>query len=986
MKGDFSRDTFNRKNHYRRVLMQQGRVEVDADVNEQVAIEAYVDQTTTLDVIGPSGVPALADGTPSDAFKITLDAQANVGIGMGHMYVDGLLVENDDAAITYLSQPDRPGLTLATDPGLAGDGVYVAYLDVWERLITALDNPLIRETALGGPDHGVRARTVWQVKLAKVGDLNGSLTCATTGGGWIPQPGTGTLAAGTGAPVVDQIPCILPPETGYRRLENQHYRVEIHQGGPVGTATFKWSRENGSVVAGVVGDKTGGALVVGPAFLTTSTGRDESLGYAPDDWVELIDDSAELLGGVGQLLRVKTVDTAALLITTTAGATVGVDPKRHAKLRRWDQAGAGLESGVAIPDSLPIDLEEGVQVSFTAGTYTVGDYWTIPARTRSAADGGHVEWPVDSANVPLSLPPTGIGHSYAKLALIAVSGGAFQLINGEIPDCRPCFQPLTQLKPCQSCASPCTLVVKPGPGWEQPIIALFAADTAVDAEICFPVGDFPIEKTLVIADAGNVKVTGAGFGTRLFSRTDESVIRFSNCISVLVSDLTAFTSVVDPLPGPSAQGPKPFDQRDHINGVFEFIDCDDVSVETLSLTCGRGTLRGASCLTLRATITAANAATGFGTARIRDCRMSVGEMQFGILLVHLRRAVVEDNEIRVTPNIFRRPWAQVLADRRYLAMARGALLANAMIVAPVKAAAPKPPTPARPAPAAATTDKATAVVLPIPPRPVSVPDRRNATVTIAGRSLSFETLPGLQASWQTYFNSTAPKTFATDRDLMAFVVQASTKILTDAEVTKNFSAFNSAVLRIKTQDAPVAARGIAVGGRTIRELKIANNSISGTLQAITVGMSHAETLPPGAPDRAGRVTITGNTINVEVNTLARRSARHAIFVGNVDSLLIEHNRAGLIAPKIGDKTPIEGIRVFGYLGKTMIVRHNYLSAFPVGIRVVPMSAPGVSIDSSPGPYQRELQHGNQWLIADNMFDGAGTPIDAFSCTQWGNWS
>ena len=36
---------------------------------------------------------------PTMPFKITLDAQGNVGIGTGHMYVGGLLVENDDAAI-----------------------------------------------------------------------------------------------------------------------------------------------------------------------------------------------------------------------------------------------------------------------------------------------------------------------------------------------------------------------------------------------------------------------------------------------------------------------------------------------------------------------------------------------------------------------------------------------------------------------------------------------------------------------------------------------------------------------------------------------------------------------------------------------------------------------------------------------------------------------------------------------------------------------
>src|SRR5205085_4076087 len=46
-------------------------------------------------------------------------------------------------------------------------------------------------------------------------------------------------------------PCITSPDARYRGAENQLYRVEIHRGGTARSsppATFKWSRENGSVV------------------------------------------------------------------------------------------------------------------------------------------------------------------------------------------------------------------------------------------------------------------------------------------------------------------------------------------------------------------------------------------------------------------------------------------------------------------------------------------------------------------------------------------------------------------------------------------------------------------------------------------------------------------------------------------------------------------------------------------------------------------
>ena len=41
MKGDFSRQTYKKAKHYSGVLMQQGRVQLDADWNEQQAIARH---------------------------------------------------------------------------------------------------------------------------------------------------------------------------------------------------------------------------------------------------------------------------------------------------------------------------------------------------------------------------------------------------------------------------------------------------------------------------------------------------------------------------------------------------------------------------------------------------------------------------------------------------------------------------------------------------------------------------------------------------------------------------------------------------------------------------------------------------------------------------------------------------------------------------------------------------------------------------------
>ena len=79
-------------------------------------------------------------------------------IGTGRYYVDGVLCENE-SYVKYTGQPCLPNL----EP--TGDERSLVYLDVWERHITSIEDPDIREVALGGPDTATRAKVVWQVKV-----------------------------------------------------------------------------------------------------------------------------------------------------------------------------------------------------------------------------------------------------------------------------------------------------------------------------------------------------------------------------------------------------------------------------------------------------------------------------------------------------------------------------------------------------------------------------------------------------------------------------------------------------------------------------------------------------------------------------------------------------------------------------------------------------------------------------------------------------
>ena len=106
------------------------------------------------------------------------------------------------------------------------------------------------------------------------------------------------MAARTTKATADSEPCTVPASAGYRGLKNQLYRVEIHVPGAMGTATFKRSRENGSVVARITDGKDL------PNLIVASTGPDANLGFQQGDRVEVIHDSDELAGSPGGLAKI----------------------------------------------------------------------------------------------------------------------------------------------------------------------------------------------------------------------------------------------------------------------------------------------------------------------------------------------------------------------------------------------------------------------------------------------------------------------------------------------------------------------------------------------------------------------------------------------------------------------------------------------------------------------------------------------------------
>jgi len=184
MPSDRSRHTDRPGHGYTGVVAQQGRVILDRDFNAGQGLTAARIAADALDFVGPCG-------TPDDGFRISLPGQSppepfwsppvtpppesppvSVGGGLdfliapGTMYVGGERVrfpaEQDGRAITYsyFDQPDDPAPP-QPNPDVVRE---LAYLDLTEQEVSAVEDPDLLEVALGGPDTTQRLKLLRRVR------------------------------------------------------------------------------------------------------------------------------------------------------------------------------------------------------------------------------------------------------------------------------------------------------------------------------------------------------------------------------------------------------------------------------------------------------------------------------------------------------------------------------------------------------------------------------------------------------------------------------------------------------------------------------------------------------------------------------------------------------------------------------------------------------------------------------------------------------
>ena len=962
MKGDFTRSTFDPTKRYTSVRLQQGRVPLDADWNEAQDIGKHLAETTRIDIIGRCGFP---EDDAGFGLEGNGEPTETLTFGPGKAYVDGLLCVNDNP-LPITQQPSLPDYSL---PEI--DGLYLAYLDVWERHITALEDPDIKEVALGGPDTATRLKTVWQIKLEAIeASDNAAPSCANFGPSWQPEAIAGTCRLRARAEIdpTDERPCIVPAQAGYRRLENQLYRVEIHRSGPAGTATFKWSRDNGSIVAGWSGpDNLDDTLTV------TSIGKDNLLRFAPAQWVELTDDRRELQGEPGELVRVNRAEGQQLDIDRPVNrATFLGNPK----VRRWDHAGEG--GAILVEEGRWIALESGVQVWFEpGGSYRTGDYWLIPARTIGAT----VQWPQTNSGDPILLEPRGIRHHYCSLGLLRRSNGQWE----SLQDCRLLFPPLTDLPlNTQACGE---IAVAPEDDLQSIVDRI---PVGGDAKLCLHPGNWQLTTTITIANKGNLVISGAGPGTQLFGQSLDRCLLFRNCESVAIRDI-------------QASGGNVGETGDGLRGVLSFIGCESVTLESVRLTCNTFLSRRVSAVQIWGSRTSESFNRVTTDVCIRRCHLTVGHQQIGILIVNGAQVIVADNIVETPRQPFNLAGVLANAQDQSLIAAVGRQFMTRIAVGRDKI---------EPAALAALDRGDFGLGDPVE----VISERANAAgqhrllANVSGwggRPFAFTSDSRLSAAAWSELLRANPIQPIRGPQLEARAIATRLRQLRSRLVRRLFgnttveiSLPSIALLGLEqvrtrleeTNRLSTGSQGIVVGGdRTPRfgqqepfanglfridgtlapTVTITNNQILGFAEGIHIGTSNSSS----KAYRSYQITLQNNSIHLHAASLA--TERHGIFVGHAHSLTLSDNVIQVVEPapnewriqQANSSTlsyipPSDGIHLAGVYGPLLTIQRNHCIGVTRGINIRARNA---------GRHESRYNIVPAWKIDNNAYAGLGEP-------------
>lgn len=991
MKTQRSRNSFDELKRYSGVYQQMGRMFTDSDWNELADLAKHRLTEALTDVIG--------SGTPRDRGIVKLDSSSGSGVyslQWGYAYVDGIIAQlrpDPKATLTdpsgdvfeYEHQADFP--SAPTQPGAD----HTLYLDVWERTVLCLEDEGLRDSGLRGADTCTRTQTMAQVKWCPTTlDPEDADDNPTIGNAAL------TLELTEGSSELDPCDPCASEVVLHDDVANYLFRVEVHSveydgsGNPT-EVVLKWSHENGAE-----------QYAIGEA----------SVGFASDNWsYEFYSGETEIFASEKHLGKHLATGFTPIVGELTTGYPDSV-PAGFSLVRRWDgfskltksgsnwELDSGSDRGIDLSTTSDAadhgHLTEGPSVAIKLDAITLeialasnqllaGDFWCKEVRETVNKEGDFL---LEAER------PHGIAHHYMTLGTLSAGGDFIPHDSGdckrfnfpsltdimakdvcyEVPSCgdapgsqatvrclleerlgsdfpdpgatqvatildallcdntaatlpilknealcptlkkeeiRSVQDALNAL--CVLRASGCSsITIYPEPNWQDAILALPQGE---NANICFRPGDYPLNDTLLIENKGHLKISGAGAGTRIICKSREAALHFSNCSSVSIAAISVEA-------GTLGHGGR----HDHLFGALTITGCEKVTVDNAILKCVAGTRLGATCLTV------GNSRARGGSASITGCELKVGHKQTGMLLLNMQHTFVQNNTITVRAKPASLTLEKQMSDAKFAANARKLLINNAVV---------------------RNFESTSKEGL----KSVDMRTQYNRQMYISS--------PVNGSDWSSVIsNLTGNSTVSSNQHLLSIARNAARRVLTDKAFRAKFRPFNNWFEILRNQNPACGHAGIVCAGQVAADIQILNNYIKGTQEGIHVGVSD-HSLKRQQNFTAGRVLINANNINLIIPPVAERR-RGGIYIGNCNNLTIQDNQILAQRFPLSRNTVLEGVLVYGHLGRMMMVRQNYMTHCNTGVRIKPLDADKGSV---------------QWLVSDNMMVSANSPVDAPSIVQ-----
>lgn len=997
MGSDRARISFDPTRGYRSVVAQQGRVTLEADLNEQSSIQSEALRIETINLIGPAGTPEPL------GYEVSV-ASGAITVAPGTMYVGGWRMISEKT-VPLAQQPqwlDQPA------PPAAAAGNSVVALLVTEQFISATEDQALREVALGGPDTAARTKLIQHFVeipvdasdcVAAEGILRKSLLSTM---GLVLHPATlelgfdATLQVDPFTTSQQTDPCCPPAQGGYLGADNQLVCVTVASLGNSPTLLWGWNNASFLYRAEVINSAASPPSTASSPILQLSPAPvDAAHCPQPGQVVEILqtttvlgypDDHNYVAAQQGLLVTLGTgtiYDSSTQQLTLPSGTTLPTDPNTLF-VRLW-QAEVPFTPG----QSQQLDSVSGLTVTVNIKALPTAPlqarpFWCFAARPNTPQQ----VYPQRYLDGPQQ--PDGPRQWLCDLAIVGQNANNGLTI---VADCRKPFSPLTELGDCTCC----NLVLDPSTNWLSTLNVALNDTTKAALSICFMPGEFNVTSKITFTSK-TVKITGAGDGTLITGTNLEAVLEFDQCNDVNLSDFAVAAGTAGYQTNNAASALK------GLQGAVTLRDCLLVDIERITVTCADADLRAASCLAVYNTAPASNSdrieivyngpsLDSFKVVRVSNSRFVAGYNQVGILMVNADCTLIEGNVIynqraplklgikdlashpairaRLAKNLLHSmtitdtaPPTTKKAKKRLLRKQRKAA-GTSVATEAAKSITARPD--AAPVPQAGTPLETTPAVTHSPPiSPIATPNVESAsgaapatqprvdlaivktklpTINLGALNLShisntfgnlkleFISSSKLTNAWTNALR-TAGLTAASTAGQLHTAVKAIVKSAFTSVETLPI-AFNNYVNALLPQLYSTSSQGIVVAGNVANNIRILNNTIEGAVQGIHVGLGDMKASPVVTRLASTQVQIRGNTVNILL-TPETNGGRHGIFLSSVTSGIISDNHLTLQRTENAGQD-IYGIKVVGVFGLRVLIERNAMFNFSSGIYVQPES-------------------------------------------------